>query len=248
MALIDDPKAYILRMFQMEAGEGRSSFCQVFPSGSQPDGLPLETGEMVYGIYKNKYVFTPVSLILQNSEAVQRLPWAHITACSTKHGCGEKQSVLTVSDGTTVVIELNELAKGWSGRISQLVHGMIERWGNRAALGPALLSVDEFVQRARDPYEFAPNLEPHPALETIGQLLRELRAAPEVHTVLLSPANAEKDDFAITSVVVTAEGRPNAVDEFARTLKASAVVEVTECARRNIGKPHAMRVWEILWD
>ncbi len=248
MALIDDPKTYILRMFQMETSEGRGAYCQVFSSGSQPDDLPLEHGEIVYGIYKNKYVFTPLSLILRNREAVQRLPWSSITACSTKHGCGEKQSVLTVSDGSTVVIELHELAKGWSGRISQLLHEMINRWGSYASLGPGLLSVDEFVRRAQDPYEFAPNLEPHPSLETVSQLLHQLRAAPDVHKVLLSPANAEKDDFAITSIVVTSNGRPSAIDEFARVLKATAVVEATEKTRRKVETTSTMKVWEVLWD
>lgn len=248
MALVDDPKAFILRMFQMEVNEGRGSYCQIFPLGSELDGLPLERGEMVYGIYKEKYVFTPVSLILCKPGVGQRLPWASITACSTKHGCGERQSVLTISDGTNIVIDLQELAKGWSGRISQLFHGMIERWGSLAALGSELLSIEVFLHRAQDPYEFAPNLEPHPTLETIVNLLQQLRAAPGVHSVLLSPANGDKQDFAITSVVITTDDRPSAVDEFARVLKASAIVEAAENMRRMAKATNSTRVWEVLWD
>lgn len=235
-------------MFQMEANEGRGSYCQVFPTGASLDHLPLKPGEMVYGIYKDRYVFTPLSLILRNSDTAQRIPWACITACSSKHGCGKEQSALTLSEGTNVVVELHELAKGWSGRISQLFHGMIERWGNRPVLGPALLSIDDFAQRARDAHDFAPNLEPHPALETITQLLQQLRVAPGVHEVLLSPANAEEDDFAITGVVVISNGRPSALDEFAHSLRASAVIEATDDTRRKVETTDTMRLWEILWD
>lgn len=248
MALVDDPKAYILRMFQMEANEGRGSHCQSFPGGSHREDLPLEPSEMIYGIYKDKYVFTPTALILKHAGKAQKLPWAQITACSTKHGCGERQSVLTLSGGTTVVIDLHELAKGWSGRISQLLHGMIGRWGKVAALGPALLSLEEFVQRATDPYDFAPNLEPHPSLEVINQLLLKLRAAKGVHAVLLSPANAHADDFAVTGIVVVGNGRPSAIDEFAQNLSASSIVPASDGAKQKAAAAAAMTVWEVLWD
>jgi hypothetical protein len=235
-------------MFEMEGREGRGKYCQVFPAGSRLDGVSLEPGELVYGIYKDKYLFTPKALILRTTCEMQRLPWAQISACSTEHGSGEKLSILTLSSGARVTIELHELVEGWSGRISQLLHGMIQRWGSRASLGPALLSVEEFFRRAEDPYEFAPNLEPHPTLATIREWLYRLESAVGVKQVLLSPANADEHDFAITGVVVTASGRPALLDEFATALQASDVLEAAENTRQKVTPASGEVVWEVLWD
>ena len=61
MALVDDPKAYILRMFAMESREGRGASCETFPDGAAPSGMPLESGELVHDIYKRRFAFTPSS-------------------------------------------------------------------------------------------------------------------------------------------------------------------------------------------
>lgn len=248
MSLADDPRAFILRMFQMESNEGRGAHCQVFPNGTRPTGIDLLPSELVYGIYKKKYFFTPTSLILGASASCQSIAWADIAACSTKHGCGEKQSFLTLTTGSVVAIRLDELAKGWSGRISQLLHGMIERWGCAAPLGQELLTVEDFFRRADDKFAFAPNLEPHPSLLEVREALEALQQSPGIDDVLLSPGNAHDEELAVTSVVVISHHHSDAIDRFAQTFGANAVVAASENTRLKLGENVGRNVWEILWD
>jgi hypothetical protein len=51
--MVDDPRVEkILLLFKREEHEGRGADCQRFPAGSRPEGIPLDPGERVYGIYK----------------------------------------------------------------------------------------------------------------------------------------------------------------------------------------------------
>ena len=97
MALIDDPRAWILRLFEMEQQEGRGAHCQRFPDGTTPDDIPLDDGERVYGIYKNKYYFTPTSFIMRRRDGIQRVAWK-VCRCSSEHGEGAKTARLVVWD------------------------------------------------------------------------------------------------------------------------------------------------------
>ncbi|OQW43354.1 MAG: hypothetical protein A4S08_00925 [Proteobacteria bacterium SG_bin4] len=74
----------------------------------------------------------------------------------------------------------------------------------------------------------------YPSLDAINQLLLKLRAEKDVYAVLLSPVNAQKNDFAVTGVVVVANGRSSAIDEFAQTLSASAIAPASENAKRKM--------------
>ena len=56
MVLIDDPQAWILRLFEMEEREGRGENCRRFAEGTAPDGVPLDIDERVFGIYKEENV------------------------------------------------------------------------------------------------------------------------------------------------------------------------------------------------
>lgn len=247
MALVDDPRAFILRMFQMEEHEGRGMHCQVFPEGTRPSEIQLDPDESVFGIYKGKYFFSSRSISIRHDRGAQTIRWSDIAACSTVHGCGKKESVLTLLDGSTVVIQLNELAKGWAGRTSQLFHGMIERWGSLAPLGRSLVSLEEFAGQFRDPYQFAPNLEPHPSTSAVLESLRALASAEGVHAVRLSPTDDE-GELVITAVVVVTEGRPLALERFSDSLGASGVVEASRNAMRKVNASVGLQVWEVLWD
>src|SRR5262245_23194197 len=113
MALIDDPKGWILRLVEMDGRAGRGSDCARFPDGARPAEVPLEDAERVFGIYKNKYYFTPASLIISDRGKAQRIPWADIKSCSTRHGEGQTYSDLGLSDGRTVRVRVGDMAKGW---------------------------------------------------------------------------------------------------------------------------------------
>ncbi len=54
----------------MEDNEGRGDDCQRFPKGHVVKDLPLDPKELVYGIYKEKYYFTPLSVIIKNRNEI----------------------------------------------------------------------------------------------------------------------------------------------------------------------------------
>jgi hypothetical protein len=249
MALADHPRAFILRMFQMEKNEGRGEHCQVFPEGTAPAGLPLNRGELVFGIYKARYFFTEGAMFVAGSTGPARIDWSQVAGCSSRHGDGSKQARLTMLDGTVTEIDLRELVKGHSGRISQLFHGMIERWGAPGWTGARLLTVEQFLAQARDPYAFAPNLEPHPSLAEIGRRLLDVRGQQGVAQVLLADAGAQEGELAIDRVVIVASLPAGHFDGLAKRFGASGIAAAGQNTRRLVGPlAPGMAVWELLWD
>lgn len=130
MALIDDRAESIMLMFQLETGEGRGAGCVCFPEGIVPADSPLNADERVFGIYKGTYYFTPQAILIKEGEKFRRIEWRSVQSCSTRHGDGAKIATLALTDGRTERVRVGDLAKGWSGRISQLFHLMIERYGS----------------------------------------------------------------------------------------------------------------------
>jgi hypothetical protein len=249
MALADHPKAFILRMFQMEQNEGRGEHCQVFPDGSAPLSLHLHAGELVFGVYKAKYYFTEHALIISRPAGLERIDWSQVAACSSRHGDGSRQARLTMLDGAVTEIDLREIVKGHSGRISQLIHGMIERWGTPGGTGMRLLTVEQFLAQAHDAHAFAPNLEPHPSLAEIGQHLLSLRSRDGVARVLLADAGAREGELAIDRLVIVASVPADQFEPWISRLGASGIVPADRNTLRSV-EPVApgMKVWEILWD
>jgi hypothetical protein len=137
MGKIDDSAIWILHLFKMEEAEGRGEVCKRYPLGTFLPDLPLAQGELVYGIYKKKYFFTPLSLIIKDSDGIRRIEWKMIRHCTSKHGEGSKTATLSLIDGTKTKVAVSDFATSWTGRISQLFHQMVERWGS--------VSKDEYV-------------------------------------------------------------------------------------------------------
>ena len=249
MALADNPIAFIARMFEMEANEGRGVHCQVFPEGTTAVPIHLQPHERVYAVYKSKYYFTEDAMHVSGPQSSLRLAWKEISSCSSKHGDGSKKSKISTVHGESVVIDMTDLAKGWSGRVSQLMHGMIDRWGNPGAVGLPLMTIEVFLCHPDAESAFAPNLEerlPHVELSKELHLLRDL---PSVEQVFLSRAGTEDEELAIQGVVIVSSSEPEAFTAFASRLGATGVVEAREDVRRRIpGIGARQRVYEVLWD
>lgn len=247
MALIDDPKAWILRLFEMEEREGRGADCARFPVGTCPAGLPLEDGELVFGVYKGKYFFTPTSLIILNRGSADRIPWAGVRSCSSEHGEGKTFSDLTLADGRTVRVRVGDMAKGWSGRISQLYHQMIERYGQRVAMGRPLMSAQEFFGNVTDDYSIAPNLEPHPSLGSFRDAVLKLEQTPDGTRVLMDLADDE--DLVAEAIVIVSASPKEHFQHFAETFRADEVNAADERTIRRVGQvAQGFNVWRISWD
>ena len=247
MALIDDPQAWILRLFEMEICEGRGSNCARYVEGIQPPDLPLEKDERVFGIYKDMYYFTPLAIIVRQRTNSTRIPWAEIASCSTCLGEASNVSKVTLVGGRT--FSLLGLATGWSGRISQLFHQMIERHGHRAAIGRPLMSFEEFFRIADDSYCIAPNLEPHPDLEEFKRELR-LLANQDNETKVFFKLVDDSDEVPVTDeIVILTPRRRQEFCAFAEQYGADGVIPADEQTVRLLGAvPAGCNVWTIVWD
>jgi hypothetical protein len=245
MASVDDPGEFIARMFDMEIREGRGEHCQVSEAGLRPEGLDLAPGELVHGIYKGKYFFSPQALFIKAGNSTRRIDWSSVVACSTRHGDGNKTSRLTLTDQRLVEIRIADLATGWSGRISQLFHKMIEHWGHRAWSGLPLRSIGDYFDAAKDDYSFAPNLEPHPPLAELRSALLAMLDRPDVHQVLVSVLELEGDEPIANGVVVVAEPTAS-FDPLPDALRDFEVRPASGNTRRKLGVGDEARVLEIV--
>jgi len=229
MALIDNPKAWILRLFEMEVREGRGAKCQIFQEGTTLLELPLRPDERIYGIYADKYYFSPQSFIMNTGTKYERIAWANIRNCSSHHGGGHKTAELTLTDGRIVKVRVGDFATGSSGRISQLFHQMIIKWGTRATLGPEPLSIEAFFAIANDDYCFAPNLEPHPTLNEFREVLTNLHKQEGVIDVLLRIIEIEDGIPISDGIIVRARHTtPESIfADFAKRWSADGVIDVS---------------------
>jgi len=176
----------------------------------RPDALPLNEGERVFGIYKNKYYFTPMLLIIVDRGRSQRIPWADVRSCSTRHGEGKTFSDLTLVDGRSIRVRVGDMAKGWSGRISQLYHQMIEVYGHHAAMGKPLMPAQEFFAKVTDDYSIAHNLEPHPSLAVFREAVLDLEQSHAGTRVLMELVD-EDDELVATAIVIVS---PSPIEDF----------------------------------
>ncbi|WP_099742689.1 hypothetical protein [Acidovorax sp. 62] len=249
MALIDDPKAFIARMFQMEANEGRGTYCQVFSEGTTAVPIDLQPHDRVYAIYKSKYYFTSDAMYVSGSQGSLRLAWKEVSACSSKHGDGSKKSTISTVHGKSIVIDMTDLAKGWSGRISQLVHSMIDRWGSPGALGLPLMTVQEFLCHPDAEAAFAPNFEGRLSCSELSEAFQLLLGLPGVESVFLSRAGTEEEELAIQGVIIVSTCEPDEFAAFISRLSASEVVPADESVRRKVGRLAAdQKVFEVMWS
>jgi hypothetical protein len=249
MALVDDPKAYILRMFEMESREGRGAHCEIFPDGAAPSDMPLESGERVHGFYKRRFAFTPCSFLMMDEGRWRRVPWISISYCSSEHGDGAKRSELRLVDGATVIVPIGEMATGWSGRMSQLFHGMIARWGRSAAVGPELMELETFLGKVQSAYCIAPNVDPHFTLDEFARIARALSQRQDVRRALLRVVDVEQEQPVSDCLVIVSSSGPEAFAQIATSLGASAIAPARPMTLRQLNiEPEFEKVWEILWD
>jgi hypothetical protein len=249
MALIDNPEAWILRLFEMEEREGRGRDCARFPHGESPSDLPLAEGERVYGIYKQKYYFTPIALIIRDKGNIDRIPWSEVCACSTRHGEGKTFSDVTLTDGRVIRVRVGDMATGWCGRISQLFHQMIQRHGQRPAMGMPMLTLQEFFAKASDDYSIAPNLEPHPPLKSFLAALLQLEQLDDGTRVFMDICDEEDESPVADAVVIVTPRSSESFNRFAESFGADGIVPADETVIRRVGRvPAEFNVWHILWD
>lgn len=249
MALIENPQAWILRLFEMEEAEGRGRDCARHPQGARPSDIALEDGERVYGIYKQKYYFTATALIIRNKSNQERIAWADVQACSSRHGEGKTFSDLTLTDGRAARVRVGDMATGWSGRISQLFHQMIEHYGRRGAMGTPMIPLQEFFSKAADDYSIAPNLEPHPTLESFRSALFQLEQPNDGTRVLMDVTEEEDEEPVAIGIAIITRRPRESFHDFAESFGTDGVVPADKKTILRVGEiPKGFSVWHLIWD
>lgn len=115
MAKLDDPRARIVRLFELESREGRPG-AEVFgEEGICPVGLPLEAGERAFGVYKQTFFFTPRSFVQRTATGFERFRWAEVVSCSTRHGDGATFADVRLRGGETVRVRVGDFATDGAG-------------------------------------------------------------------------------------------------------------------------------------
>ena len=100
MAAIDNPAEWIVLLFNKHARESDHWDCEIFPEGAVIPKLPMADSELVYGVYKDKYYFSPAAIYVMDDKGCRRIHWRSIIKCSSFHGCGKANSRLKLIDGT----------------------------------------------------------------------------------------------------------------------------------------------------
>ena len=245
MALRDDPAAWILLMFQKEEREGRGQYCQTFPNGTRIDHLPLESGELIYGVYKHKYYFTPTSFFVTHDSGVHQIPWKSVRTCSTKHGDGNQNSNLTLDDGRTVTIRISDLATGSSGRISQLYHQMIESFGGTKAISTSL--IDDFVSQSTSETSLFPNLYPHPGNATLVDSILGLLRVDRITDIRIHLADDDPDSA--IGLVIRTTMLPDEIGELTSVLGSDGAFDETQELHDLFDNlNNSERVVRVIWD
>jgi hypothetical protein len=234
-------------MFDKEICDGRGQHCQRFPDGCSPESLRLVDGERVYGVYKDKYYFTPKALHVADRNSTERIPWEEIRSCTTRHGDGKKKATLTLIDGTTREIRVSDLATGWSGRVSQLFHQMIEKLGSQLVVGLALKSLDDFFAKVDDKYSLFPNLDPHPSLDELRGSLNEMLERDSVSDVRI--LLADDDPNIGIGLAIQTSMDDSSISEWALSLGADGVIDAEDSVLQQFHGVRAdERVVQVVWD
>ena len=192
MALADDPIEHIRHMFRMEAHCSGPGHGKIFKDGCAPKWLPLSEGEKIYGVYNSRHYFSPLALyvvepvswfegLLRKPRKYQQIRWNDVVSCSTQYPCGDEVSIVCLRDGTSIKIANSVSQSHLHGKVSQLFHAMINKWGVNAVFGEPHLTVDQFVSQADADDCIAPNLYPHPGVTEMKRRLDSFKQLADIN-------------------------------------------------------------------
>jgi hypothetical protein len=98
------------------------------------------------------------------------------------------------------------------------LNGRIEQLGGQDAY--PVVSLDLFFDGNNDPGSIAPNLDPHPGVETFERVLREIRDREDVSDVVVQIDEVIPGEWPyVNAVYVVTTARPEAVYEWAAELR-----------------------------
>jgi hypothetical protein len=109
------------------------------------------------------------------------------------------------------------------------------------------MPASEFFEKAEDDYSIAPNLEPHPPLESFRVAVQELEQSGDARVfVELVPENEE---LAAQALVIVSQRPREHFEALAELLQADGVLAADERIIRLASPvPSDFKVWHLVWD
>jgi len=249
MALVDNPKEYILQLFKVEKKRYAPDQCQIFLEGYTNEELPLDPEERVYGIYSEKYFFSPSSLIVKEETSFAKIYWSSITQCSSHyiHKDRKEVSILHLVNGEAYKIRREELGMS-SGKIGQLYYGMIERWGFKAALGHRPLSIEQFFKKAKSDDSLGPNRIKILPLNEMRALLNHLSKLDIIDFVKLGILEYSEKEPISDRVLIGTNLSLVELKKHLSSLNFSFVNVADENTHKLLETNSSKNIYECIWD
>jgi len=247
MALVDDPREMILRMFYLQAKEGFPEDCLSFPEGTKSP--VVEQGDPVFAAFRQKHFFSREGVGSKSGTARAFIRWADLQSSKVAYR-GRKDILVVASDGSLPIeIDLSRPTGGRPAmRIVQLVEGLGKRWSAGLVTGHALVTVDEFFSAAKRDDDFAVNLTPNPGLGPFRQCFEALAARSDINDVkiILTDPEDEGEVYAEAIVVVSQSPPDHWIGPLLET-GASVASPADANVRRKLKLPDTATALVITW-
>jgi hypothetical protein len=247
MALVDDPREMILRMFQLQAREGFAAECESFPQGSVSPSA--RQSEPIYGVFRQKHFFSGESIVSSTRRGEVLVRWGELRSAKVIYRGRRDVLVIIGSDETIIEIDLSSpTGRRPAMRIAQLVEALGKRWSEGMVTGLPLMSIEAFFAATARDDDFAVNLVPHPPLGDFRRCFETLAGRPDVSDVriILSDPEEEGNVYAEAIGIVTAVS-PAAWASSLLALGAQAPLAADANTRRKLGLKDDQMAWVVAW-
>ena len=247
MALVDDPRDMILRMFDLLAKEGFAEDCLSFPEGASS---PIEKqGDPVFAAFRQKHFFSRAGIGSETGARHTLIRWADLQSSKVVYRAGKDFLVIVGNSGRSIEIDLSRSTSGRPAmRIVQLVEGLGKRWSTVLVTGYAPTSIDEFFANADQDNDFAVNLTPHPGLQRLRSCFDTLAARPDIDDVKLILMDPEDEGQVYAeAIAVISQSPPEGWIGPLLEIGAGDASPADANLRRKLKLPDAAVAWVITW-
>jgi len=239
MPLADDPAYFIFFQFKRAMNSRADGYYKAIKLGFTLEELPLDQGEKIFGVCKDKYYFSPRSLIVNNEISIDKIYWNEIDNCSSTHGSGDTFSTITLIDTSKIKVKISEFGEGGWNRISQLFHGMIDRWGNNSTLGLPPLSTEDFFNQTSNKFSLEPNRLDHPSISESQRLLLELEQHEAILSLKLNIVEYDGDEPTANGLIIETRLDRDELMDVLEQLKIKEIYEASDNMKKSMisGQP-----------
>jgi hypothetical protein len=247
MALVDDPREMISRMFYLQAKEGFPEDCVSFPEGTKSS--VAEQRDPVFAVFRPKHFFSREGIASKTGTAQTFIRWTDLQSSKVVYRGRKDILVVTGVGGPSMEIDLSRPTGGRPAmRIVQLVEALGKRWSAVLVTGHALASIDEFFACAKRDDDFAVNLTPNPGLEGFRHCFDTLAARPDIADVKIILRDPEDEgEVYAEAIAVVSQSPPDVWIGPLLETGAGGATPADGNVRRKLNLPDTAAVWMLTW-